>query len=92
MVDKLASLARLRFNQKEKEAIANDLEKMIAFVQKMDEVDTSNIEPLLHMSSTKNVWREDEIGGTCSQEEALRNAGQHNDRFFLVPKMIKKNG
>jgi aspartyl-tRNA(Asn)/glutamyl-tRNA(Gln) amidotransferase subunit C len=92
LVDKLASLARLRFNKLEKEAIATDLEKMISFVQKMDEVDTSNVEPLQHMTSAKNVWRADEIGGTCTQKDALKNAGNHNDQFFLVPKVIKKIG
>lgn len=90
LVDKLASLARLKFDKQEKEAIAHDLDKMIAFVQKMDEVDTSDVEPLQRMSSATNVWRADEISGTCTQEEALKNAGKHNEQFFLVPKVIKK--
>ncbi len=90
MIDKLATLARLRFNEEEKESIKNDLQKMIAFVQKMDEVDTTGVEPLLHMSDRTNVWRADEVNGSCSQQDALKNAANHNDDFFLVPKIIQK--
>lgn len=90
MVNKLATLARLRFNETEKEAIKNDLQKMIAFVQKMDELDTSDVEPLQHMSSRQNVWREDLVQGSCSNEQALQNASLHTNQFFMVPKVIKK--
>jgi aspartyl-tRNA(Asn)/glutamyl-tRNA(Gln) amidotransferase subunit C len=91
MVNKLASLARLRFNETEKESIKNDLQKMIAFVQKMEEVDTTGVEPLQHMSSRTNVWRQDEVKGSCSKQQALQNAATHNNNFFMVPAMIKKN-
>lgn len=90
MVTKLASLAKLRFNATEQEAIKNDLERMISFVQKMDEVDTSSIEPLQHMAVAQNTWREDAIEGSCKKEDALKNAGKHNEDFFMVPKVIKK--
>ena len=90
MINKLASLARLRFNLEEKESIKNDLQKMISFVQKMDEVDTSQVEPLLHICDHRNEWREDTVQGSCSREEALKNAANHNNHFFLVPKVIQK--
>jgi aspartyl-tRNA(Asn)/glutamyl-tRNA(Gln) amidotransferase subunit C len=90
MVNKLASLAKLRFNDSETASIKNDLQKMIAFVQKMDEVDTSNVEPLEHMSSRQNVWREDIVQGSCSKKDALKNAARHNSDFFMVPTVIKK--
>ncbi len=90
MLNKLATLAKLRFNDEEKAAIKTDLQNMIGFIQKMDEVDTNGVEPLLHMSSRDNNWREDTINGSCSREEALNNAGMHNDQFFMVPTMIKK--
>ncbi len=90
MVNKLAKLARLSFNEAEKESITNDLQKMISFVQKMDEVDTTGVEPLQHMSSRQNVWRPDTVQGSCSKEQALQNAGKHNNDFFMVPSMIKK--
>jgi len=90
LVDKLAHLARLKFEAAEKEGIKNDLQKMIAFVEKLNEVDTTGIEPLLHMTDEINVLREDEVKGSISREEALKNAPLHDDRFFKVPKVIKK--
>ena len=90
MVNKLATLSRLHFNATEKESIKNDLQKMIAFVQKMDEVNTDKVVPLEHMSSRKNVLREDVLQGSCTKEEALQNAAMHNYNFFMVPKVIKK--
>ena len=90
MISKLASLAKLRFNDEEKAAIKSDLQKMISFVQKMDEVDTTGVEPLLHISQQQNRWREDVQQGSCTKEEALKNAPNHNQDFFLVPKVIQK--
>ena len=90
MVNKLATLAKLRFNEEEKAAIKTDLQSMIGFIQKMEEVDTTGVEPLLHMSSRENMWRDDIINGSCTRAEALKNSGKHNDQFFMVPAMIKK--
>ncbi len=90
MVTKLATLARLSFTNVEKESIKADLQKMISFVQKMDEVDTEYVEPLLHMSRQKNKWREDIVEGSCTKSEALQNASKHNEDFFMVPTVIQK--
>ncbi len=90
MVNKLAHLAKLRFNETEKESIKNDLQKMISFVQKMDEVDTDAVEPLLHITNNTNQWRADTQQGSCGREDALKNAAAHNKDFFLVPKVIQK--
>ena len=90
MLNKLAHLAKLRFNENEKESIKSDLQKMISFVQKMDEVDTDAVEPLLHIGNNANRLRVDTVHGSCSSEDALKNAGAHNKDFFLVPKVIQK--
>jgi aspartyl-tRNA(Asn)/glutamyl-tRNA(Gln) amidotransferase subunit C len=90
LVDKLAHLARLKFEASEKEEIKNDLQKMIAFVEKLNELDTAGVEPLLHMTDETNVLREDEVKGSVSREEALKNAPLHDGQFFKVPKVIKK--
>ncbi len=90
MVDDLAHLARLQFNEAEKEAILTDLQKMVAFVEKLQEVDTTGIEPLLHISDAENVLREDIVQGSISREEALRNSPVKDSEFFKVPKVIKK--
>jgi aspartyl-tRNA(Asn)/glutamyl-tRNA(Gln) amidotransferase subunit C len=90
MVEKLAHLSRLRFNESEKGEIKNDLQRMIAFVEKLNELNLDGVEPLLHMSDEVNVLREDEIKGSISREEALKNAPLHDEQFFKVPKVIKK--
>lgn len=90
LVDKLANLARLQFNDIEKENIKNDLQRMIQFVEKLNEVDTTAVEPLLHMSEEINVLREDKVEGSISRAEGLQNAPVHDGAFFKVPKVIKK--
>jgi aspartyl-tRNA(Asn)/glutamyl-tRNA(Gln) amidotransferase subunit C len=90
LIDKLANLAKLKFDAGEKEEIKNDLQKMIAFIEKLNELDTTGIAPLLHMTDEVNVLREDEIKGSMSRVEALRNAPLHDGQFFKVPKVIKK--
>jgi aspartyl-tRNA(Asn)/glutamyl-tRNA(Gln) amidotransferase subunit C len=90
MIEKLAHLSRLQFNDSEKEEIKHDLQRMIAFVEKLNELDLEGVEPLLHMSDEVNVLREDEIKGSISREEALKNAPAHDEQFFKVPKVIKK--
>lgn len=90
MIDKLAHLARLKFDEEEKQEIRSDLQRMIAFVEKLNELDLENVEPLLHMSTAINVYREDEVQGSIDRSEALKNAPDHDDQFFKVPKVIKK--
>jgi len=90
MVDKLAHLARLKFDASEKEEIKKDLQKMIAFVEKLNELDTTGVEPLLHINDEINVLREDEVKGSITREDALRNAPAHDEQFFKVPKVIRK--
>lgn len=90
LVDKLANLARLSFDGSEKEAIKIDLQKMIQFVEKLNELDTTGIKPLLHMSSNINILRADEVKGSISRKKGLQNAPVHDEQFFKVPKVIKK--
>lgn len=81
----------LDFDNDEREEIKADLEKMIGFIDKLKELDTTGIEPLLHISGSVNVLREDVPGNMVTKEEALKNAALHNNDFFLVPKVIKKD-
>lgn len=90
MVDKLGHLARLSFSDTEKKAIKQDLQNMIAFVEKLQTLDTTNVTPLLHMGNNTNVLREDVVKGSISRNEALLNAPLKDDQFFKVPKVIKK--
>lgn len=91
LIEKLSRLAMLDFDANEKEDIKTDLEKMIGFVDKLKELDTTGVEPLLHITGELNVLRGDVAGGMLTKEQALQNAPLHNDHFFLVPKVIKKD-
>ncbi len=90
LVDKLAQLSRLKFNDEEKKDIRKDLQQMISFVEKLQEVNTEGVEPLLHMSTHINALRDDSVQGSITREEALRNAPDSDGVFFKVPKVIKK--
>ena len=89
-IDKLANLAQLQFSEKEKSEIKVDLEKMVGFIEQLQKVDTTNVEPLIHISDAINVLRADEIKGSIVVEEALKNAPSKDEQFFTVPKVIKK--
>ena len=80
----------LQFNDEEREEIKSDLEKMIGFVDKLKELDTTGVTPLLHMSANVDVLREDIPGNMLAREEALKNAPEQDGVFFKVPKVIKK--
>lgn len=90
LVDQLADLARLEFTLEEKTAIQGDLQRMITFVEKLNELDTTHVQPILHMTADRNVYREDAVVPSISREEGLQNAPAANDQYFKVPKVIKK--
>jgi len=90
LVDNLAKLSRLQFNDQEKEIIKKDLQRMIEFVDKLQELDTTGVEPLMHMSNSVNVLREDIVQGSISRKEALKNAPDSDGVFIKVPKVIEK--
>lgn len=90
LLTKLADLSKLSFNQAEKVELKKDLQNMISFVEKLSEVDTSQVEPLLHISDNKTALREDVISGELTNEAALQNAQKSLPPYFVVPKVIKK--
>lgn len=90
LVNKLANLGRLHFTDTEKVSIKADLQRMIGFIDKLQEVNTEAVEPLLHITGNTNVLRSDEIKGQVTTPEALKNAVVHDHHFFQVPKVIKK--
>ncbi len=89
-VDKIAHLARLEFENESKEEIKKDMNNMLSFVDKLNELETSNIEPLIYMSDEVNVMREDDVKKDITQDEALKNAPKHDSDYFKVSKVINK--
>ena len=68
----------------------NDLKKIIGFVNKLSEIDTDNVDPLIYLSEEINVLRKDNLTSNLSQQEALKNAPKKDSDYILVPKVIKK--
>ena len=92
LINNLATLSRLHFNDQEREIIKKELQQMIGFVDKLKELDTTGVEPVLHMTDSVNNLREDIVQGSISREEALLNAPDNDGVFFKVPKVIEKAG
>lgn len=90
LIDNLSNLAKLEFNAIEKEAIKHDLQRMIHFVEKLSELDTTGVEPLIHMSPETNVLRDDTPQGSVPRQEALAAAPATDGTYFEVPKVIRK--
>jgi aspartyl-tRNA(Asn)/glutamyl-tRNA(Gln) amidotransferase subunit C len=90
LIENLAKLSHLSFDDQERKEIKADLEEMITFIEKLKEVNTEGVEPLLHMSSNIDILREDVVQGSVSREEGLKNAPDTDGTFFKVPKVIKK--
>ena len=88
LVEHLAHLSRLDFDDDSKEKMKFDFEKMLDFVAKLEEVDTENVEPLSYMSSELNVLREDEVEQLLTQEQALQNAPVNDTDYIRIPKVI----
>jgi aspartyl-tRNA(Asn)/glutamyl-tRNA(Gln) amidotransferase subunit C len=89
-VNKLAYLARLEFSAGEKEDLKKDLSRIITWIDKLNELNTEKVEPLIYMSNEVNVLRKDELSNTVSHEEALLNAPKKDSDYFRVPKVLDK--
>lgn len=87
-VDKIAVLARLELSADEKVETIKDMNRILDFMDKLNEVDTSGVEPLVYMNADANVLREDVVRQDISHEEALLNAPKKDDNFFHVAKVI----
>lgn len=90
-VDEIAHLARLEFDEESKPGILNDLNRMLVFIDKLNEINTDNIEPLVYMTNEKNVMRTDTPEKTLTQKEALKNAPRKDSDYFKAPKVIDQN-
>lgn len=85
----LARLARLSLSDKEKDLFPGQIEKILNYVDKLNGLDTGDIEPTAHVLELSNVTREDVAEASLSREDALRNAPDHTEKFYSVPKIIE---
>ena len=89
MLDKIAHLSRLEFDEKDAEKMMKDMTAIVDWVEKLKEVNTDGVEPLTTMSSEVNVLRDDVVGEHLSHERALRNAPKKDSDYFRVPKVLE---
>ena len=90
LIQDIAKLSKLKFDDSAKEKMKSDLEKMLAFVDKLNEIDTEGVDPLIYMSEEVNVLRKDKVSEETSQEDALKNAPEKDSDYFKVPTVFKK--
>jgi aspartyl-tRNA(Asn)/glutamyl-tRNA(Gln) amidotransferase subunit C len=90
IVDHIAHLSRLEFEGEQKVAIMADMEKIISFMEKLSEVNTDNVEPLIYMTNEYNNLREDIPAVTITQDEGLKNAPKKDSDYFRIPKVLDK--
>ncbi len=88
-VEHIAKLARLKFSAEELKEFTGDMNKILEYMEKLNELDTKKVEPLSHPVEQINVFREDEVKDSINREEALKNAPKSDEEFFKVPKVIK---
>ena len=89
-VDHIAHLARLEFEGDKKATIREDMEKIISFIEKLQEIDTENVEPLIFMTNESNNLREDDPVVSLTQEDVLKNAPKKDSDYFRIPKVLDK--
>ncbi len=88
---KLANLSKLKFSDLEMELITKDMNKMVDFINQLEEVNTDGIRPLIHMNEEFNNLREDEVKGMLDQLDALSNSPIKDSTYFKLPKVLDKS-
>lgn len=89
-IAKVANLARIEIQENEVEALITDMNKILTFMEKLNELDTNGVDPLVYMNKDENVWREDVVDQKLNAKDGLKNSAVHDDRFFFVPKILEK--
>ena len=85
----IAELAQLYFTDGELEKMRAEMDNLVAFADKLAELDTEGLEPLSHVQSSENVFAEDKLGEPQNLEELLQNAPESVDDCFVVPKVVE---
>ncbi len=87
-VEHVAALARLSFSEEEKGKLVSHLNDILQYMEHLNRLDTSGVEPLSHVIELNNVFRQDEVRPSVPRDEALKNAPSRTEHFFKVPKVI----
>ena len=87
-IEYVGILAKLELSGEEKEQAKKDMESMLDYVDKLNELDTSGVEPMSHVFPVRNVFREDVVTNRDGSEDTLANAPEAQDNSFVVPRTI----
>lgn len=87
-IEHVAKLSRLAIHDTDALQLGEQLNKIFSYIEKLNELDTGQIEPTSHVLPLANVFREDEVRPSLPVEKVLENAPEHDDAFFRVPKII----
>lgn len=90
LILRLEKLSRLQLSNEERLTITKDLNNILGMIEKLDDLDTSGVEPLRHIIEENKPWREDIVKQTTTTADALKNAPNHDDNYFKVLKVIEK--
>jgi aspartyl-tRNA(Asn)/glutamyl-tRNA(Gln) amidotransferase subunit C len=88
LIGHLSHLARLQFDSQAEQEMIHDLNRILGFVEKLEEVNTDGVEPLIYMTEDTNILRNDDVVQTITQDEALKNAPKKDSDYFRVPRFI----
>lgn len=88
-IEHVAKLARLNLSEEDKEKFTQEMGAIIGFVDKLNELDTTGIEPTAHILPIHNVFREDQVRPSFDRDKLLQNAPQKKDECILVPKVVE---
>lgn len=90
-IDRVAELARLNLKSEEKQKLETELGAILDYVKKLDNLDTSKVEPTSHVLNMENVFRPDEVRSSDAAVRALEHAPHADGRFFKVPKIVHRD-
>jgi len=88
-VEYVAGLAHLALDDATKERLVGEMGEILGYMDKLNELNTDAIEPMMHAQEMTNVYRDDEVKPSLEREEALRNAPHTDGEYFLVPKILE---
>ena len=88
-IDHVALLARLKLTDREKDIFSEQVVNIIRYIDKLNELDTSGIEPTAHVLPMKNIFREDKAQASLPRESVLQNAPERDGSFYRVPRIIE---
>ncbi|MFN6065522.1 MAG: Asp-tRNA(Asn)/Glu-tRNA(Gln) amidotransferase subunit GatC [Bacteroidota bacterium] len=91
LILKLENLSRLKLSEDERVSMISNLSDMLKLVEKLEELPTDNVEPLIYVNGETNIWRNDESETLISAEMAVKNAPEAQENFFSVPRVINLN-